>query len=68
MDFNLRDLANRSPIFEAIENDDGSAQSRQTIAVLVESGALVDVTDCTGHTPLFCAVRSGNETLAHFLL
>ena len=26
------------------------------------------MTDCTGHTPLFCAVRSGNESLAHYLL
>ena len=24
VDFNLRDLANRSPLFEAVENDDGS--------------------------------------------
>ncbi len=68
VDFNLRDMAHRSALFDAVESDDGSELSRQTIGMLIEGGALVDITDCTGRTPLYVAVRAGNEPLAHFLL
>ena len=36
--------------------------------MILDSGALVDVTDCCGHSPLYSTIRAGNETLARYLV
>ncbi|UCD18829.1 MAG: ankyrin repeat domain-containing protein, partial [candidate division WOR-3 bacterium] len=53
----------QTPLHHAVRHD-----SMSTVRVLVENGALINVTDANGMTPLHMAVNNGNGEIADFLI
>ena len=61
VDIDITDNAGRTSLFEAIENN------KITVTrLLVTNGTRVDITDYSGHTPLYCAARDGTNKSLRF--
>ncbi|XP_019860489.1 PREDICTED: uncharacterized protein LOC105315081, partial [Amphimedon queenslandica] len=62
-DVNVKDKKNRTPLFNAVEND---MISIEAVDILLTNGARADVVDKDGETLLHCASESGKVEMLEF--